>query len=124
MKSKDYSEQIRGEFNQWRFDEWKAVKSEEGNSIYESLRLSNYKNSNAYKYHQYLNSDEWKARRLLVLDRDNNLCQSCKNEKAEDIHHLSYENLYNEPLDDLQALCRECHINLHRKEFLDKHIKN
>ncbi len=97
LKSKDYSERIRGDFNQDRFEEWKAEKREESNMIYESLRHANYKNTNAYKYHAYLQSDEWKAKRTLVLTRDNNLCQLCKTEPALDIHHLRYDNLYNEP---------------------------
>jgi 5-methylcytosine-specific restriction endonuclease McrA len=113
LKSKDYGGQIRGDFNQDRFEEWKFEKSTESNVIYESLRRANYKNTNAYKYHTYLQSEEWNAKRTLVLNRDNNLCQLCKTEPALDVHHLTYDNLYNEPLEDLQALCRACHVNIH-----------
>jgi 5-methylcytosine-specific restriction endonuclease McrA len=114
LKAKDYTEQIRGDFNQSRFEEWKTKKREESNGIYEGLKHSNYKNTRVYKYLTYLQSDKWKAKRTLVLIRDHNLCQQCRIEPALDIHHLTYDNLYNEPLEDLQSLCRECHINIHR----------
>lgn len=64
-------------------------------------------------YLEYLNSDQWKERRKLVLERDNNTCQLCKKETEIDIHHLHYDNLFNELLDGLQALCRDCHAKLH-----------
>ncbi|ALL05600.1 hypothetical protein AQ505_08905 [Pedobacter sp. PACM 27299] len=123
LKTKEYGSQIRGDFNQDRFEEWKVGKSEESNMIYGSLRHANYQNSNSYKYHTYLLSEEWKAKRALVLSRDHNLCKLCNTEPALDIHHLTYDNLYNEPLEDLQSLCRACHVNLHRTEFLKKHSR-
>ena len=118
LSQKEFGEQIRGEFNQDFFQEWKNQKKAESTMLYESLKYANYQNTNAYKYHQYLQSYEWKSKRKLVLNRDNNLCQICKTEQALDIHHLRYENLYNEPLEDLQALCRDCHVNMHREEYL------
>lgn len=114
LKSKDYSENIRAEFSEQRFDNWKFEKITESNLIYEGIRHSNYKNTRAYRYYEYLTSDEWKKKRIKVMERDDFLCQICKTEKANDIHHLTYENLFNEPLEDLQALCRACHVNLHQ----------
>ncbi|KAA8475690.1 HNH endonuclease [Arcticibacter tournemirensis] len=81
--------------------------------IYQSLWHNNYKNTTAYKYYTYLNSPEWKEKRTLVLNRDHHLCQRCRIEPALDVHHLTYKNLYNEPLEDLQALCRNCHAAVH-----------
>ena len=37
----------------------------------------------------------------------------CTNE-ATDVHHLTYERLGKERLDDLQALCRKCHEQKHK----------
>lgn len=116
LKANDYLEQLRCEFNQERFDGWKSERKAESNQIYENLRHANYKNTRGYRYHTYLRSDEWKAKRLLVLRRANHLCEICHNENASDIHHLTYENLCHEPLEDLLALCRMCHFNLHRPE--------
>ena len=38
----------------------------------------------------------------------------CKN-RAEHVHHLTYENLGKEELEDLQALCKSCHKSEHKK---------
>ena len=38
--------------------------------------------------------------------------EGCQNE-AEQVHHKSYDNIGREPLEDLQALCKECHAERH-----------
>jgi nitrate/TMAO reductase-like tetraheme cytochrome c subunit len=117
LKAKEYSEQIRSEFNQWSFEEWKALKKIEGNEIYDGIKYSNYKNSNRYKYHQYLLSDDWKEKRKLVMERDSNICQFCRILPAVDVHHLHYDNLFNEPLEDLRGVCLDCHRLIHHKSY-------
>lgn len=57
----------------------------------------------------YLQSPEWKEKRLLVLQRDNWICQACRIAKATDVHHLTYDHIRNEPLFELVAVCRRCH---------------
>lgn len=117
LKKTDYSEQIEGEFDQTLFGRWKTDKSAESNLIYSSLKLANYKNTRAYQYHSYLRSEKWMAKRTFILIRDNYLCQSCKLHPALDVHHLTYENIYDEPLEDLQALCRACHLKVHLADY-------
>lgn len=66
----------------------------------------------------YIRSKEWKAKRLLVLARDNNQCQQCGsdgNGRSLHVHHLTYDNFKNEPLEDLVALCGHCHSGAHGK---------
>lgn len=70
LKSKDYSEQIRAEFNQWGFDEWKSDRKKEANEIHEGIKQSNYLKSERYRYRQYLLSPKWKEKRRLVMQRD------------------------------------------------------
>lgn len=65
-------------------------------------------NSWMEKYKLYLESDEWKHRRILVLERDNYLCQSC-HEPANEVHHLTYAHVGNELLSELTSLCKSCH---------------
>lgn len=63
-------------------------------------------------YSAYLNSPEWKAKRLLVLKRDNYLCQCCLDAYATQVHHKSYQFVDlkgNEPAFDLVAICVPCH---------------
>lgn len=64
-------------------------------------------------YSEYLNSPEWKSKRQRVLERDDYTCQACLKRKATQVHHLTYERLYNEPLFDLVSICDICHQTLH-----------
>jgi len=57
----------------------------------------------------YHKSYEWSVRRSLVLIRANGRCEGCKQRAARDTHHLHYQNLFDEPLHDLYAVCRACH---------------
>ena len=53
---------------------------------------------------KYLKTNEWKRKRELVLKRDKYLCQSCLEQTATEVHHLSYKFWKNEPLFDLVSL--------------------
>lgn len=65
------------------------------------------------EYKAYLKSHKWKTKRLKVLNRAKFRCERCKKRQAREIHHLTYENIFNEPLEDLQALCTRCHRQAH-----------
>lgn len=65
------------------------------------------------KYEAYLLSPAWHALRIKVLRRDNYLCQACYEARATDVHHKTYEHLFNEPMFDLESVCRPCHERLH-----------
>jgi hypothetical protein len=63
-------------------------------------------------YAEYLDSPEWASKRAQVLRRDKYTCQIHKNgctRKAVQVHHLTYENVGNEPLEDLTSACVHCH---------------
>lgn len=64
-------------------------------------------------YYDYLSSDDWKAKRLLVLDRCNYICEGCGIKRASQVHHLTYRNIGNEFLFELKGLCSDCHKRLH-----------
>jgi hypothetical protein len=75
------------------------------------------------EHNNYLKSDEWKSKRLLVLKRDNYTCQSCLLNKATQIHHKSYRYWQNEPLFDLISVCFDCHeliTKIDRGELIKK----
>ncbi len=103
---------IRFEYSEGRFDEWKEAKHVEAMWLLEELRLENFQND---KYNLHLNSDTWKSKRKLVLQRDNNICQRCKVSPATEVHHLTYKNLGNEPLEDLLSVCHDCHMVIHQE---------
>lgn len=65
------------------------------------------------EYQTYLNSNEWKAKRLKVLRRAGFKCQKCKKKQATQVHHKTYKRIFNERLSDLQAVCAKCHTDIH-----------
>lgn len=67
-------------------------------------------------YNEYLASDKWAAKRRKVLDRAGNICEGCRQAKATEVHHLTYEHLFDEFLFELVALCRPCHTRWHKEE--------
>ncbi len=65
------------------------------------------------QYSAYLQTDKWKSKRAKVLERENWQCQGCGFSKAVHVHHTTYENLGDELLFQLVALCVNCHNKLH-----------
>jgi len=53
-------------------------------------------------------SPQWKQARGNRLAIDNGLCVFCKS-PAEDVHHVTYENVGREEPEDLRSLCKLCH---------------
>ena len=53
-------------------------------------------------------SPQWKSIRKERLNFDNGLCIFCKL-PAEQVHHVTYENVGHEQLEDLRSLCCLCH---------------
>ncbi len=78
-------------------------------------------------YKQYLHTDKWKQKKAEVFKRaltnanSNNLhgvCEQCGYEPWKpclQVHHVTYDNLYNEKLEDLILLCPRCHKAKHNK---------
>ncbi|MCG9127276.1 HNH endonuclease [Candidatus Poribacteria bacterium] len=63
-------------------------------------------------YMTYIRSSEWKEKRKTKLEDCNSKCEcegGCVRE-ATQVHHLHYDTLGNESLEDLQALCAKCHM--------------
>lgn len=67
------------------------------------------------RYREYLQSDEWKAMRSLVLKRDHASCILCGSTLFLHVHHRHYKTLYAETGKELATLCRTCHKSLHAK---------
>jgi len=68
-------------------------------------------------YRNYLQSNEWKKKRLERLKLDGFKCQMCHQHKGQlDVHHTTYDTLYNENINDLITLCRPCHAKIHQHD--------
>ena len=64
-------------------------------------------------YLEYLKSSDWKERRKELMEEAEGICDECGG-KAKHIHHLRYDNLGDEILEeDVVALCEECHKEIH-----------
>jgi hypothetical protein len=59
-------------------------------------------------------SPEWSRLRERVLVRDRYICQACLNERATQVHHLTYDHGPLPPAFFLVSLCGKCHARWHR----------
>jgi hypothetical protein len=64
-------------------------------------------------YSQYLASAKWREKRDAVMFRTRGVCEGCRNAKADIVHHLTYDNVGDELLYELVALCNRCHDKAH-----------
>ena len=69
---------------------------------------------NKQKYYMYLISLEWKKKRDFIIKRDS-ICRLCEKSKSEQVHHITYDRIYNEKESDLVGLCSYCHRAIHNK---------
>ena len=65
------------------------------------------------EYQIYLESPAWKAKSRAVIKRAAEVCEGCCNAPAQQAHHLTYDNVFDEFLFQLVALCTPCHTRLH-----------
>ena len=66
-----------------------------------------------YNKYQYLQSPEWATKRKQALKQAHHHCCMCNSSRHLHVHHISYKNLYKEPLSDLAVVCASCHTLIH-----------
>ena len=66
-------------------------------------------------YDEYLASEHWQKTRLRGLKQADYRCALCNSAENLDVHHKTYERLWQELPSDLTVLCRECHGKYHVK---------
>ncbi len=76
------------------------------------------------RYAEYLRSPAWKALCSAVRQRCSNICERCQKFLVDEVHHLTYAHVYNEPLEDLRGLCIPCHRFLHKRTGIDPLAKS
>ncbi len=69
------------------------------------------------RYSDYIRSRSWKEKRneFLASNLFEDCCAACREKKESyNVHHMTYERLGAEQLEDLVALCARCHNDLHK----------
>lgn len=99
--------------------EWRLAENREANSIRTKLESQDELARKEFWswYEIYLSSEKWKSKRKKVLERAKGICEGCRENKSEEVHHLSYKNKGNEFLFELVAVCIGCHDRLHSKHL-------
>lgn len=64
-------------------------------------------------YNSYLDSDEWRRRRALVIERCGGTCEGCRSQPVKQVHHTTYKHVGRELLFELVGLCDACHEIAH-----------
>ena len=59
-------------------------------------------------YLRYIHSTAWHKKALKRREMDGDKCQVC-GRPADEVHHLTYERIGHEDMDDIVSLCKECH---------------
>lgn len=65
-------------------------------------------------YSDYIQSESWKLKRRERIELDKFQCKLCGSAINLQVHHISYEHLGHEPMDDLVTLCFGCHQWVHK----------
>ena len=76
-----------------------------------------------YYRSEYLKSEHWKTLRFKKII-ETNCCEKCTSKVSLDVHHLNYKNLFDVELNDLQVLCRKCHMAEHENDSTKKKVKH
>lgn len=71
------------------------------------------------KHDLYLEGPIWAAKRNAVLKRANFICEGCLTNKATQVHHLTYDHIFEELLFELVAICPDCHTRIHADKEAD-----
>lgn len=69
------------------------------------------------EYRLLLKDPRWQAKRLEILDRDNNTCSVCGCDDNLQVHHRVYEDIapWEYKDEDLVTMCDGCHKDQHRE---------
>lgn len=68
-------------------------------------------------YHKYLFSEHWRSFRERAFEFYGKKCADCGTEEGRiEVHHLTYERLGKEELEDVVVLCHDCHMKRHNSK--------
>ena len=100
-------------FGFWGYEPRWVVKDQVTVTVGEETQKPSVK---PYKRRPDYTSQQWKDARDKRLELDHYLCVFCKS-PAEEVHHVSYENVGHETDSDLRSLCKLCHDACNMLEY-------
>lgn len=103
-----------------RYDEM-SEKLEACRARYDEAMVTGASDRHA-EYRAYLRSPAWQRLRVKVLRRARGLCEGCGEKRPVEVHHLTYEHIFEEFLFELVAVCSECHRRLHPDKGDEKEV--
>lgn len=69
-------------------------------------------------YKRYISSLKWKNFKQDIIDERGASCEECRKPCDKlDLHHKTYDRLFNEGREDVVLLCRSCHEKVHGRKF-------
>lgn len=74
--------------------------------------IKRFRKGTTAKYHKYLQSDKWKSK-AAKYKRRYPICEVCKKNPSEHVHHTNYMRVGGERGWDLIAICAKCHKEKH-----------
>lgn len=68
-------------------------------------------------YEEYLRHPTYRAIRAQAIERSGGICERCHVNRITEVHHLRYPKWGTfDVLENLQAICHQCHCQIHGKE--------
>jgi hypothetical protein len=93
---------------------WRTFKNEAWERARERNREDERKLWGLY-YNWYLSTPHWRTKREEILKLCRGVCEKCNSRPVSEIHHMNYERLGAEDLEDIAGLCSWCHSETHRR---------
>jgi len=127
LYAEDKGLSIEGDSRQWLLDQYLADKIGFLTICRTASKLKVKKQASLTKqevidrsksYNKYLKSKQWRDFRNKIINDRGFRCQRCKNEfetKLLQIHHITYDRIFNEKPEDVLLLCKGCHKNQHSR---------
>jgi hypothetical protein len=100
-------QQARREHNEATREAYERARQRR-NAVWATQRLERQQ-----QYQAYLQSEQWRRLRVKLLKRAGYTCEGCLEARATEVHHVTYEHIFQEYCFELRALCAKCHGRLH-----------
>jgi hypothetical protein len=100
-----------------RFDGWDSCDCTKQIVLMKQRRLKLLKAKGLKDLDPYYRTEHWIGFAKEARKRAGLKCERCSQGGPLQVHHLTYDRLWDELPEDVQVLCSKCHELAHRREF-------